>query len=157
MLPDSNVNEPASHGFVKFRIKQRPYNPVGSVIYNSAAIYFDYNEPVITNSVFHTIGEDFITVDLWGDPNRATENARPPAFKVFPNPADETATFVLTENTNMQQPVFSIFDAFGKLIRSSQVKNGRHQFQRGNLAAGVYFFKIENEGRLIGSGRIVLK
>jgi len=48
LLPDSNVNEPLSHGFVSFRI--RPKQPVlpGTVIENVANIYFDYNEPVIT-------------------------------------------------------------------------------------------------------------
>lgn len=55
MLPDSNVNEAASHGFVKFRLKQRPGNIPGTVIANRAGIYFDFNEPVITAPVFHTI------------------------------------------------------------------------------------------------------
>ncbi len=47
-LPDSNVNEPASHGLVQFRIK--PHSPIapGTVIENIANIYFDFNPPVIT-------------------------------------------------------------------------------------------------------------
>src|SRR5690606_17103611 len=50
-LPDSFTNEAASHGYVSFFIKQRPQLPHGTVIDNSAAIYFDYNEPIITNTV----------------------------------------------------------------------------------------------------------
>ena len=48
LLPDSNVNEPASHGFVSFRI--RPHLPIlpGTTIENIANIYFDFNPPVIT-------------------------------------------------------------------------------------------------------------
>ncbi len=47
-LPDSNVNEPRSHGFVSFRIKPRlPLLP-GEVLSNIANIYFDFNPPVIT-------------------------------------------------------------------------------------------------------------
>ncbi len=47
-LPDSNVNEAASHGLVNFRIKpQLPLLP-GDQIENIANIYFDFNEPVIT-------------------------------------------------------------------------------------------------------------
>ena len=47
-LPDSNVNEAASHGFVSFRIRPRlPVLP-GTVIENTANIYFDFNPPVIT-------------------------------------------------------------------------------------------------------------
>ncbi len=48
LLPDSNVNEPLSHGLVSFRIRPRlPLLP-GTVIENIANIYFDFNPPVIT-------------------------------------------------------------------------------------------------------------
>jgi uncharacterized repeat protein (TIGR01451 family) len=48
LLPDSNVNEPRSHGFVGFRIRPRlPLLP-GDEIINSANIYFDFNPPIIT-------------------------------------------------------------------------------------------------------------
>lgn len=59
-LPDSTSNEPASHGYVDFRIRQQPNNSVGTVINNSAEIYFDNNPAVITNTVFHTIDSGFI-------------------------------------------------------------------------------------------------
>lgn len=49
-LPDSNHNEPQSHGFVKFSIKPIVPFTITDTIYNNAAIYFDYNSPVITNS-----------------------------------------------------------------------------------------------------------
>lgn len=49
LLPDSNRNEPRSHGFVSFRVKPVTGLSVGSVLENSAAIFFDYNLPVITN------------------------------------------------------------------------------------------------------------
>ena len=55
MLPDSFVNEPASHGFAKFSLRIRPQVPALTRIENFAAIYFDFNEPVLTNTVFHTI------------------------------------------------------------------------------------------------------
>jgi uncharacterized protein (TIGR02145 family)/uncharacterized repeat protein (TIGR01451 family) len=55
MLPDSNVNEPASNGFITFTINQIPNLPGASQITNRAAIYFDFNEPIITNTTLHTI------------------------------------------------------------------------------------------------------
>ena len=60
MLPDSNINEPGSHGFVKFTVSQQPNVAMGSVIENYAGIYFDFNEPVYTNIYKHTIGDDFV-------------------------------------------------------------------------------------------------
>lgn len=59
-LPDSNVNEVESHGFVQFRIQQQPDLPDGTVIENQVAIYFDQNDPVFTNTAFHTIGYPLI-------------------------------------------------------------------------------------------------
>ena len=49
LLPDSNVNEAASHGFASFRIRPRlPLEPA-TEIENIANIFFDYNPPVITD------------------------------------------------------------------------------------------------------------
>lgn len=48
-LPDSNVNEPASHGFIAFRIKPQADILPGDTLENDAAIYFDFNLPVETN------------------------------------------------------------------------------------------------------------
>ena len=48
-LPDSIHNEPLSHGFVKFSLKPRSPVNIADTIYNNAAIYFDFNSPVITN------------------------------------------------------------------------------------------------------------
>ncbi len=59
-LPDSNVNEVESHGYLKFKIRQQPDLPDGTVIENTAAIYFDQNAPVFTNTAFHTIGYPFV-------------------------------------------------------------------------------------------------
>lgn len=56
MLPDSTSDEPNSHGFVKYKIKPKQGLAKGTVIRNKASIIFDFNSPVITNEVFHTIG-----------------------------------------------------------------------------------------------------
>jgi uncharacterized repeat protein (TIGR01451 family) len=50
-LPDSNINEPASHGYIAYRIKPNVGLSPGEVISNSASIYFDFNLPVVTNTV----------------------------------------------------------------------------------------------------------
>jgi hypothetical protein len=55
MLPDSGSNEPASHGFVTYRIKAKPDLQHGDQILNTAEIYFDDNPAIITNTTNHTI------------------------------------------------------------------------------------------------------
>ncbi|MFN8395070.1 MAG: PKD domain-containing protein [Bacteroidia bacterium] len=55
LLPDSNRNEPKSHGYIQYTIRQPGNLATGMTISNSASIYFDFNPPVITNTVTSTI------------------------------------------------------------------------------------------------------
>jgi uncharacterized repeat protein (TIGR01451 family) len=61
-LPDSNTNEYASQGYVVFGVKPVLSTPENTLLSNSASIYFDYNEPVKTNSVFTTLVTSFPAV-----------------------------------------------------------------------------------------------
>lgn len=55
MLPDSNVNEPASHGFIIYSIAPMPDASHATEITNTAGIFFDLNTPVITNTTLNTL------------------------------------------------------------------------------------------------------
>ncbi len=74
LLPDSIVNEPASHGFVNFSIYPKSDLAEFTEINNSAGIYFDFNPPIFTNTTKNVIlgfipaavipGFDFAAEDL---------------------------------------------------------------------------------------------
>lgn len=55
MLPDSTVDFLGSQGYVKFKINLQNNLEPGSIVDNSAEIYFDYNPPIITNTVVNAI------------------------------------------------------------------------------------------------------
>jgi hypothetical protein len=55
LLPDSNTNEPLSHGFIRFRVKTQTGLGCDAVTSNRVSIYFDFNAPVITNDAITTI------------------------------------------------------------------------------------------------------
>jgi uncharacterized repeat protein (TIGR01451 family) len=62
-LPDSLHNEKESHGFVAFSICPNKSINVGDTIKNRASIYFDFNSPVVTNTVKTVImSEEIITI-----------------------------------------------------------------------------------------------
>jgi hypothetical protein len=65
-LVDSFRNKLTSQGFVKFRIRLKSGIPFNSLIENKAAIYFDFNAPIITNRTYHTLRkpEKYYTRDL---------------------------------------------------------------------------------------------
>ncbi len=48
-LPYTGIDEPASHGYIAYRIKPVSTVVIGDTIKNSAGIYFDFNLPIITN------------------------------------------------------------------------------------------------------------
>ncbi len=154
MLPDSNVNEPASHGYVKFRAKQRPNIALGSVIENRAGIYFDFNEPVLTNTTFHTIGENFIVLSPVKE--TGTGSGPAPSVRISPNPFSETALFEL-ENVQHNHLIFSLFDHNGRRVRQVDIENKKFQFQRNGLPSGVYFFQIATPEGMVANGKVVLR
>jgi|GEM_PF-1450589 len=88
MLPDSNVNEAASHGQVTFTVDQMVDLPSGTVINNRVGIYFDFNAPVITNTTVHTIKYDYSGTDnvttcgsyTWVDGNTYTASTNAPTI-----------------------------------------------------------------------------
>lgn len=61
-LPDATTNEPASHGYIQFKIKPKAGITIGESILNSASIYFDFNLPILTNTVTTTVVENLLPV-----------------------------------------------------------------------------------------------
>ena len=51
MLPDSSADYTGSQGFIKYKIKPKTDIAECDMAENKAAIYFDFNAPVITNTV----------------------------------------------------------------------------------------------------------
>ncbi len=63
MLVDSMTNEEGSKGWVTFNIDLQPDLPLGTEIKNGSAIYFDYNEPILTNEVVNIIDAHFLKIE----------------------------------------------------------------------------------------------
>ena len=86
-LPDSNVNEPASRGWVSFTLDVVQGQPNGTRISNTAGIYFDYNPPIVTNNAFVTLVDCALFPGLGGmNFNSAggyIELINPPSFDHF--------------------------------------------------------------------------
>lgn len=149
MLPDSNVNEPMSHGFVLFRIAQDPNNPTGTDIENSAAIFFDFNAPVITNSTLVTVDNTTVSIEDVRD-NSAM-------LKVFPNPASSSVRFVFSEVKNTGYRV-EVYDLSGRAVHvSPEVTSASYEMHRGNLAAGMYTFKVYNGAEQVAVGKLMFQ
>lgn len=150
MLPDSNVNLAGSQGYVSFQIEQQPNLPVGTVIENEASIFFDFNPPIITNTTFHTIGEDFILVEV------GTVRVPDLDVQVYPNPFRE-ATLIYIDGEMAALPTFQLFDSMGRAVRSGSFTGNQYQLERGGLSQGIYFYHILLDGKVLNQGKVIIQ
>ncbi|MFN8153760.1 MAG: T9SS type A sorting domain-containing protein [Bacteroidia bacterium] len=131
LLPDSTTNEPLSHGFVRYRIQPKTTLNAGDTIPNFAAIYFDFNEPVITNTA-----QTIIVL-----PTGLTNiSPAPGKLLVFPNPAENSINIsgIQLENGIAQ---LRLMDLYGKLILEKTVSETTAVLETDHIANGVYLIQ----------------
>jgi hypothetical protein len=148
-LPDTTQSQTASSGFVKFKINQFSGNTNGTVINNEAAIFFDYNPAVITNTATVTVGQ--LTVE--GIETLYAGNAL--LISAYPNPFNNQ-TYIKVEGATFDQMQLNVYDLTGRLVNQQRVINS-NQFilNRNSLSNGSYIFEISSDGRAIARGKIV--
>lgn len=136
-LPDSNVNEPASHGYVKFRIKPMSGFDYGTSIPNTADIYFDFNDPVLTNSVTTVILPTVKTI----------ESEKLIAFDVYPNPVNSTLHLSMSDVDRARIDEIEIVDPQGHVVLSKRLFD---VIDVSALSPGIYVILLKENGVAIG-------
>ncbi len=151
LLPDSNTNLPGSQGFVRFRVSQRPEVPIGAQIFNEAAIYFDFNAPIITNRTLHTVGMDYLS-----SISEQQGTGRQDWVTVSPNPVRDAAVFQRKDGQALDGHRITVTNALGKVVWEQKISGEHGRFTRRGLPGGVYFFQVEDAaGRPVDSGKLV--
>ena len=126
-LPDSNSNEPESHGFVKFRIKPNPDLVVGDQLVNVANIYFDFNEPVIT-------APSVVLIDA---STGAWEHG---AYDVRIHPIPTNGELNIVSEQVIEN--LQLFSSDGRLLRSVSVNSASHRMDVNALQPGMYLLEL---------------
>ena len=133
-LPDSNSNEAESHGFVQFRLAQKANLEHQASIRNSAAIYFDQNPPIFTNTVDRVVFDPPVSVAEAGDGERR--------IWLFPNPSDDYVYF----QSGFAPSFYYLFNSGGQLARRGAVHANRLDLS--GLPAGFYGVGLVVEGEV---------
>ncbi len=150
-LPGSASNEPASHGFVSFRIRPQEGLESPTVITNQASIYFDVNDPVITNEVFHTIDTNFL-----GMVNSEWEVFKPaPQLKLSPNPLQAGSPFQI-EGALSENCLLILYSNTGRQMATLRVQEGGMATLPAGTPAGWYLLELRSENQIIGRGKVVV-
>lgn len=147
LLPDSSANE----GYVKFRVSQKPGVPCGTEIFNSAAVYFDYQAPFITNETFHTVCDSFIVLQTIHIPYPGA------SLNVFPNPFDESAMFEIKGVQGNPDYRLELYDAQGRLLFSQFFNQSNFRLFRRQLPAGTLFYRLSASGRTVATGKLIAR
>ena len=148
LLPDSNVNEAASHGFIQFSIDQQKDLQSGTFLENRAGIYFDFNPVVLTNTVHHTIGHEFL-------PSTAREPAAAlPVLEFWPNPAGQVTSMWAEKPFRAGQRLV-LRTALGQVVREIMVTGQSVDIRRAGLPAGLYFAELRAGNQVLAVGKVV--
>lgn len=142
MLPDSTSDELHSHGYVTFKMKPNTGLAAGTQINNTGYIYFDYNEPVVTNTTLNTINLN----------TGIASPIDPVEFNVYPNPAKEKVMVVMPKN---QTGAIVIMDLLGKVIKEQKATETLTEVSLNELSEGVYFIKV-TQGNNCSTKKIVV-
>jgi uncharacterized repeat protein (TIGR01451 family) len=126
-LADSTTNEPASHGHLVYRIMENAANTYGTEIENTAYIYFDWNDPIITNTTYN--------FNNWTE--GITEgNAQ--NIHVYPNPTNESITIACEGNFSYQ-----LVDLSGRVIAAGEGMN-TEKVDFDKASAGIYQLNVQS-------------
>jgi hypothetical protein len=147
LLPSGSSN---SDGYVKFRVSQKPNLTCETEILNRAAIWYDFNAPVLTNETWHTVCDTFYEVSV------QTTNIHFPGagLKVYPNPFVEQATF---EVTGVQANTFflEVIDLQGRSVFNQTTTDSKFQLHGHQLPTGVLFYRLAADGKPVASGTML--
>ena len=136
MLPDSGTDLIGSNGYVSYSVKTKNNLSPLTVINNKAAIYFDFNAPIITNTTADTIQMPVITGEKYHI-NAYFINAKP-------NPTNDNVVFAFSSDVS-ETAQLTIATLDGKMVFSKSNVSSKDIINLSELCAGVYFCNIASK------------
>jgi len=131
-LPFEDADAAGSNGFVTFRIKPVADIELGDNMSETAYIYFDFNEAIVTNTVTTTVG----ALGTGG-----FTKANP---VLYPNPASGVVNLKVNGSLSANASV-TITDVLGKTVMSVPLKYENAAVDISGLTGGVYFVTLQND------------
>ncbi len=144
-LPPKDVDEPNSKGSIDFTISQKADLPLGTIIQNTAEIYFDFNEPIITNTTVNVIVEKTTAIQEL----ELLENV-----SIYPNPSDGVFHISLEDHNDLK--AVEVYDVLAKKVFEANDLSGVKAIVNiKDVSNGIYLLKIITKNG-IATERIVI-
>ncbi|MFK7771305.1 MAG: T9SS type A sorting domain-containing protein [Saprospiraceae bacterium] len=140
LLVDSMTNEPASNGWISFDIDRKPNQTFGTEITNQAAIYFDFNAPVITNELVNVLTNP---VSIFS-PIKNTLNV-----EITPTITNDEVqvNYVLEKTNTVSMQIYNVGGVLLQDVDFGKKLSGEHleHLSLKDFTAGVYFIFVKTE------------
>lgn len=153
-LPAKATDDLRSNGLFTYTIKTKPGLPLGTQFRNRASIYFDYNEPVMTNQTLNTLGASSGPALV----NATIEKSN--SLAIYPNPANRSFNAVINANTAAAAEM-NIADVTGKIMirKTINLQKGAQTVATdiSQLSSGVYFITLNNSGKAETQKLVIIK
>ena len=147
LLPDSTRNLLASQGVVSYWVDHAADLGPGDRLANRAGIYFDFNEPVITDYARHRLALPNVLSSVADRPD-------PLAIRLSPNPARGEVRVTTPPG---HPAVLRVYDATGRLRLRLPRGIGERRIDLGGWPAGAYLLRATTpEGRPLATKRFVV-
>ncbi len=161
----SFANVPESSSGLPLTIGAQYHNPTNAQYDYSNFFHGEVDEVSVYNralsqeeilSIFNGRNEGKCAVTLNIENNVASKNK----IKVYPNPVSDTFTIAFENSLgyNFENLKLEIFDLLGnrvKVLRS--IKFSKTQVNMNIFKQGVYFYRIKDNNKVIGSGKLLKK
>lgn len=149
----SQYGDLMSSGLVTYTIKRKRNVAQGTQFKNTAAIYFDYNAPIITNTTVNTLNDLLSSVDE----KVAIDNSD---VVLYPNPVADKLSIAINSKESTKGLV-NVLDIAGKVLSSQTVeleigKNVINQ-NTSDLSSGIYFVQVKCNESFITKKLVVIK
>ncbi len=149
-LVNSITDKELSKGWLQYKIKKKAALPLGTQIKNTASIYFDFNAPVVTNTVMNTVAQPSAVAPLsFGEGL---------GVRLFPNPTNDVV--YIDFGKEIVDAEVALYNMQGSLLNVTDFKNlqGLAAISLSALPAGVYVLEVavaEGQGVRLERKRVV--
>jgi len=131
-LPAEIDNPEGSNGYIAYRIKPIEGLDIGDTIFNDAAIFFDFNPPIITNTVSTTVVDESLSL---------TDSESILSTRLFPNPSESK---IIIDSEIILSKI-EVYNTIGTTILRKINPKGIDSINIEELASGIYFIKLSNK------------
>jgi len=148
----SATSDIASSGMFTYTVKQKHNLAIGTQIKNKASIYFDYNEPVVTNTTLNTIQAATSVPTV----NEKYQDA----FQIYPNPASHSFNIVVNSDGGDEHAMIAIMDLSGKTLvtKPTNLQKGTQTITvNDELVPGLYFVTLATNGTSHTQKLVIIK